>query len=179
MQQNSFAPCLCFLFFFFSPLSLALPQLVRFQIWPSCSNDTLPTTRICTASAVKNVSVFPRNTLPEGALNDVPGRVNTGDSDLLEMAIGSLSKTRAITVDPHWALSSVAHALSLRRKWLCSRKEDWKQRWEIRWEMVPGKIQSSLSLRPPSLDQVPQSTIWHRSATDRVAHRCWPFPKIT
>lgn len=64
-------------FFFFFPLSLALPQLVRFQIWPSCSNDTLPTTRICTASAVKNVSVFPRNTLPEGALNDVPGSVNT------------------------------------------------------------------------------------------------------
>lgn len=69
--------------FFSPPLSLALPQLIRFQIQLSCSNYTLPTTCICTASAVKNVSVFPRSTLPEGALNDVPGRVNTGDSDLL------------------------------------------------------------------------------------------------
>lgn len=84
VQQNCFSPCLCFLFwFFFSPLSLALPQLDRFQIWPSCSDDTLPTTRICTARAVKNVSVFLRNTLPEGALNDVPGRVNSGDTHLL------------------------------------------------------------------------------------------------
>lgn len=63
----------------FFPLSLALPQLVRFQIWPSCSNDICQTH----AYAVKNVSVFPRNTLPGGALNDVPGRVNIGDSDLL------------------------------------------------------------------------------------------------
>lgn len=68
---------------FFFPLSLVLPQLDRFQIWLLCSNDTLPTTHKCTARAVKNVSVFPRNTLPEGALNDVPGSVNSGDADLL------------------------------------------------------------------------------------------------
>lgn len=76
-------PLSLFSLLFFFPFSLALPQLVRFQIWPSCSNYTLPTAHICTASTVKNVSVFPRNTVPEGALNDVPGRVNTGDSDLL------------------------------------------------------------------------------------------------
>lgn len=33
--------------------------------------------------------------------------------------------------------------------------------------------------RPPGLEQVLQSTIWHRAGADRVTHRHWPFPKIT
>lgn len=48
-------PLLFVLSSIFFSLSLGLPQLVMFQIWPSCSNDTLPTTCVCTASAVKNV----------------------------------------------------------------------------------------------------------------------------
>lgn len=175
VQQNCFAPCLCFLFYFLSlVISIATAAYVSnmaiLQQWYPANNMHMH-------SQCCQKCLFPRNTLPEGALNDVPGRVNTADSEPFFLRWPwAPSKTNK----SNHSRSTLAPLLML---FLVEGNDCsvWKKgRWDIGGKWSPGR-DNFLSLIPrcSSLDQVLQSTIWHRSATDCVAHRCCLFPKIT
>lgn len=140
LQQNCFAPSLCFVFyFFFLVIRIAtagyVSNMAILQQWYPANNMRMH-------SQCCQKCLFPRNTLPEGALNDVPGRVNTAYSEPFFLRWPSApSKTNK----SNHSRSTLAPSLSL-MLFLVEGNDCavWKKgRWEIRWEMVPGKSQLS------------------------------------